>query len=317
MRVAYCATQKMKQLLPSVDAAILRNSPTARLAAHLCTSHDVPWAMEVVGDVWDALWNYGSVVAKAYAPVAEWHSRYVIRRAPFALYVTQRTLQEKYPCEGHTVGASNVVIPAPEEEVLQRRIERERSRASASRLTLGFVGTIENKTKGLEPAFRALERAAPKLPDLEFRILGPGDPEPWKQKARKMGIENQVFFDGAVPGGKPVLEWLDEIDVYVHPSLQDGLPRSLIEAMSRGCPALASRAGGIPELLPSSVTHVPGDWKRLAKHIRKFVPCADWRMQHARQNFETAKDYSQKKLKERRSEFWGKFAEYAQQQKTP
>ncbi len=300
-----------------MDAAILRNSPMARQAAHLCARHSVPWAMEVVADVWDVLWNYGAALAKAYAPLAEWHSRYVIRQAPFALYVTRRTLQERYPCEGHTVGVSDVVIPSLEEGVLQHRISREENKNSSSRLTLGFVGTIENKTKGLEPAFRALERAAPELPDFEFRILGPGDPDPWKQKARQCGIEDQVFFDGAVPGGEPVLEWLDEIDVYVHPSLQDGLPRSLIEAMSRGCPALASRAGGIPELLPASVTHEPGDWKRLAKHIQTLAPRADWRIRHARQNFETAKGYSQEKLKKRRSRFWDKFAEYAQEKSTP
>jgi len=310
--VLRAARQKLNSVLPSANAAILRNSPMARQAARLCERHDVPWAMEVVGDVWDALWNYGRLSAKLYAPLAEWHSQYWIHRAPFALYVTRRTLQEKYPCEGHTVGVSDVVIPEPDEAVLQSRLKKEeQSEKNPTPLTFGFVGTIENETKGLEPAFRAFERAAPNLPDFEFRILGPGDPEPWEQRAEQKELGDKIHFDGAVPGGDPVLEWLDGIDVYVHPSLQDGLPRSLIEAMSRGCPALASRAGGIPELLPASVTHEPGDWKQLAEHIQALAPRADWRLRHARQNFETAKNYSREKLEKERSEFWGKFAEYA------
>ena len=43
---------------------------------------------------------------------------------------------------------------------------------------------------------------------------------------------------------------LDTCDIYVQPSLQEGLPRALIEAMSRGCPCIGARTAGIPELLP-------------------------------------------------------------------
>ena len=49
-----------------------------------------------------------------------------------------------------------------------------------------------------------------------------------------------------------VFEWLDNIDIYIQPSKTEGMPRALIEAMSRGVPSLGTRVGGITELLESS-----------------------------------------------------------------
>ena len=46
-----------------------------------------------------------------------------------------------------------------------------------------------------------------------------------------------------------MFEWLDDMDLYIQPSLQEGLPRAVVEAMSRGLPALGAHTGGIPELL--------------------------------------------------------------------
>ncbi len=46
-----------------------------------------------------------------------------------------------------------------------------------------------------------------------------------------------------------VFNWLETIDIYTQPSRQEGLPRALIEAMSRGLPAFGARTAGIPELL--------------------------------------------------------------------
>src|SRR5690625_396249 len=46
-----------------------------------------------------------------------------------------------------------------------------------------------------------------------------------------------------------VFDWLETIDLYAQPSRQEGLPRALIESMSRGVPAFGANTAGIPELL--------------------------------------------------------------------
>ena len=77
------------------------------------------------------------------------------------------------------------------------------------------------------------------------------------------------MFNGVLPSGQPVLNWLDDIDIYVQPSFQEGLPRALVEAMSGGRPAFASTTGGIPELLPADCLHCPGDAARLGASIAR------------------------------------------------
>ena len=55
--------------------------------------------------------------------------------------------------------------------------------------------------------------------------------------------------------------------VYIQPSRIEGLPRALIEAMSRGCACVGSSVGGIPELLNNQYIHEVNDYNSLAVKI--------------------------------------------------
>ena len=104
-----------------------------------------------------------------------------------------------------------------------------------------------------------------------------------------------------------MFEFLDKLDIYLHPSLTEGLPRALIEAMSRGCPALASSAGGIPELLNDKYLHQPGDYKELSKQIKNYSIEKEKLLLMADENFTKAKEYTKLILDSRRSEFLKNF----------
>jgi glycosyltransferase involved in cell wall biosynthesis len=264
--------------------------------------------------MWEAFWHHGSMVARAYAPFAEALSKYWASRAPFALYVTEKTLQNRYPCGGVTAGISDVMIPDPDQKVLDRRMNRIMRRHRP--LTFGFAGSIENESKGVREALCALKEAQSALPPYEFRIIGPGESGRWKELAKDLDLRSNVRFSGLLPAGEAVLKWMDTIDIYLHPSFREGLPRSVIEAMSRGSPVLASRAGGIPELLPDGVLHRAGHWRELAQHIRTYATDQEWHLQNARRNFGVSRKYRCSKLKEERREFWGKFYSYANADKT-
>src|SRR5699024_9667719 len=103
----------------------------------------------------------------------------------------------------------------------------------------------------------------------QFEILGDGDQSSWKLLAKELGIEDNVKFKGVLPGGKPVLSWLESIDVYIQPSFQEGLPRAVIEAMSQGCPVVGSNAGGIPELIQDEYIHDMGDYEELSSLLKE------------------------------------------------
>ena len=108
-----------------------------------------------------------------------------------------------------------------------------------------------------------------------------------------------------------MLQWLDHIDVYLQPSFKEGLPRALVEAMSRGCPAIGSRCAGIPELLPQDCLIEPGEVGALSGQLLRAANDATWRAAQALRNWTEAKTYSRAVLEAQRSAFWKTFAVHA------
>lgn len=298
------ASDQMAELVAAADVVITRlPSELGLLAIAQAQKQGKVWAVEVVGCAWDSLWNHGSWEGKVYAPLMMARMRRVIRRAPFALYVTKDFLQRRYPNRcGLTTWCSNVEIPSPAPSVRNERLHR--VLRPASPLTLGLIGSLRTRYKGIQTVMEALAEARDQLPAVEFRILGGGDIAPWLQEAERFRVRDLVRFDGTRPSGDPVYQWLDDVDVYLQPSFTEGLPRALIEAMSRGCPAIASTVGGIPELLDPDCLVRPGDVLHLAQLLTRACSDADWRRAQADRNWVSARDYSDVQLAARRISFW-------------
>jgi glycosyltransferase involved in cell wall biosynthesis len=252
------------------------------------------------------LWNYGTWQAKLYAPLQMWRMRSVIRESRHTIYVTRRFLQDRYPTCGHAAVASNVEIARPGSDVLASRLLR--MDQTRHRVVFGLIGSLQHRYKGLDTALQALGRVRDQLPDLTFKVLGPGDPRPWQARAAKYGLEHRVRFCGVLPSGEAVLAWLDDIDIYLQPSFQEGLPRALIEAMSRACPSIGSTAGGIPELLSADCLHRPGDAAFLGTLIVRAATDRAWRRTQAARNFQVAQNYTKDHLERTRAAFWATFA---------
>lgn len=301
------ARDALRNLFNEADAVIARlpselGIEAASLAQHL----DKPLALDIGGCVLDGMRAHGSLAGRLYAPVAYRRMRRVVRRASWVSYVTQRFLQERYPADAHarTIACSNVDLPDPADEVLAARLAR--IDTDPRPLVFGTIGSLYGNFKGIDHALAAFKLAAPRLPTFRYRVLGGGNAEPWKKRAAKQGLADRVIFDGVLPAGSAVLAWLDGIDVYVQPSLREGLPRALIEAMSRGCAAVASDIAGIPELLPPERLHAPGDVRRLAELIVDSS-AANSRRESAKRNWELARKYSSSTLRPLRSKFWQEF----------
>jgi len=304
----------LKQQIESADAVIVRTSLLGTWAAALARKQRRPCAVEVVGDAWDAYWHYGSVTGKLYAPVAWWIMRRCLRQASFAIYVTREFLQRRYPCPGVCAYASNAELRPVPDSVLSQRLAKPWPPAikTSARPKVGMIGSLANRHKGLDVALRALRRLKDRGILLNLHVLGAGRLEAGRQMAKQLGVAELLHLDGSLPSGDPVIQWLDDLDVYIQPSLTEGLPRALIEAMSRGLPALASTCGGIPELLPKDCLHRPGDDRALAAHLLKMTEDSTWRQECATRNFYESKQYGIDAIAIRRDAFWSLFAAQAQ-----
>ena len=92
------------------------------------------------------------------------------------------------------------------------------------------------------------------------------------------------------------------MDIYIQPSLQEGLPRALVEAMSTGIPAIGSNTGGIPELLNEKMIFTPKKTNQLVDIIKNTTKSE--LKKEARYNYTVATDYKPSKLNSRRTEFY-------------
>jgi glycosyltransferase involved in cell wall biosynthesis len=176
---------------------------------------------------------------------------------------------------------------------------------------LGLIGSLIHGHKGVGVALKALAHVRDEIPEIQLKILGNGDPTPWRRLASRLGVEDITRFCGTIPSGEHVLRWLDDIDLYIQPSLTEGLPRAVIEAMSRGCPVLASSAGGTSELLDDDALHRPGDVDRFSDQITSLLRYVPRQTEMARDNFEMSRRYSTDVLSAKRRAFWSAFGAYA------
>ncbi|WP_176251317.1 glycosyltransferase family 4 protein [Sulfitobacter sp. HGT1] len=302
------AMRRMQALVADHDAVIARlPSEIGYLAIAAARAAGKPWAVEVVGCPWDGMWYHGGLAARLYAPAAWIRLRQALRHADNAIYVTRDFLQRRYPTRAqNSTVASNVVLKDLAPDILGARLARIATTPNRE-LRLGLIGTLRNRYKGIQTVLAALARTRAELPPLSLHILGGGDPAPWRQESERLGIADIVHFEGTLPAGDPVMHWLDEIDIYLQPSFQEGLPRALIEAMSRGCPVLASTAAGIPELLPEEDLIRPGDARALAALLLSRIADSHWMVDRAHHNWHEAHSYRTEVLDARRALFWEAF----------
>ena len=299
--------------IEQADAVIIRlPSDLGLLAAKLAADAGKPWLVEVVGCAWDAYGHQGTLAARAYAPIAFARMRRTLARAPFAMYVTREWLQRRYPSSGQTAAISDVVVSPIGLAQRDSREKRLAAMVDGSKPILGTVASLSVAYKGIQTAMAALSKLQAQGLSLEYRVLGAGDPRPWMERASALGVADLVHFDGTRPNGDGVLQWLDSIDLYMQPSFQEGLPRALVEALSRGCAAIGSTAGGIPELLPVHRTHRPGDAKSLAGIIDRMVANPDEMLGAVRRDWPLSESYADEDLSATRKQFLALFHQAAQ-----
>ena len=109
--------------------------------------------------------------------------------------------------------------------------------------SVACVANMQSQGKGHED----LLRAAAKLPRVRFLLCGDGGQRPVLQKlAAELGVAERVLFLGKRPDVPAIVS---RADALVHPSLAEGLPNAIMEAMAARRPVVATSVGGIPELV--------------------------------------------------------------------
>lgn len=307
---------RVRQAVAHCDACILRvPGLVGRVAWRELARVGKPYAVEVVGDPWDALGpgTWPSLFRPVFRRAGVQDLKAMCRGAMAAHYVTRYALQRRYPPgkDTYAVGFSDALMDSafasPQDMV--KRLQRIDTRApqgtdNARPFRIGFIGSLAQMYKGPDLLLRAAALCRTRGLNLETTLAGDGR---YKAAmiglAARLGIADATEFAGQLPFGKAILDFLDSIDLFVLPSRAEGLPRALLEAMARGCPCIGSNAGGIPELLAAEDIFPTGNYKLLADKISEGAGNPERLRQMAIRNLEVSRSFSPEQLKGARQGF--------------
>lgn len=269
-----------------------------------------PYAVRVVGDPAESLspqalrkwWTYFT------RPLFVAELKRQCLYASAAAYVTRWTLQQRYPTQAKfSTDLSDVNLPdwlfsAPLsiENELYRRIRSDEDRP----WHLIFVGSLAQRYKGLHVLLQALRICNDHGLRTTLRVLGDGLHRPeYEKMTAALGLGDQVYFFGHVSSGE-VWQHLQASDLFVMPSLTEGMPRAMLEAMACGVPCVGSNVGGIPELLDARDMVPAGDPVALASKLSEVLGDTQRMLEMARRNREVAQNYRADRLQTKSVEFW-------------
>jgi glycosyltransferase involved in cell wall biosynthesis len=142
---------------------------------------------------------------------------------------------------------------------------------------LGMLSEL-HPTKRVEDAIEAVKILTRTYPEIKLVVLGEGEQRTYlEEKIKTLGLEESVKLAGFLENGP---SYLNAFDIFVHTSRSEALGYAVIEAGFAGLPVVATRVGGIPEIIKNGVTGelvpplVP---KEVAKSVERYL-----------QNFENA-----------------------------
>ncbi len=154
-----------------------------------------------------------------------------------------------------------------------------------------LVATIANlyKNKGLEYLIYAVEKI--KSPELKFVIIGDG-PEKTRleQLIKERHLEDSVFLTGYIDNA---FRYLKAFDIFVLPSVKEGQPWTILEAMAAEIPIVATNIAGIPEMLENEKSGLlvePADPSALVLAIEKILTRPSLAKECAENALKTAKE---------------------------
>lgn len=310
-----------RSAIHKADAFILKVPGTvSTLLWRYLSRRKIPYGVEVVADPWDAL-SQGAV-KNVLRPILRYKMSHDLSQqcqsAFAATYVTESALQKRYPTTGWQTYFSDVTLPndaiIDDAQVENRIIETKAKLISNAPLRICYVGTLAELYKAPDVLIDAISLCITRGVNLELVMLGDGKyKKQLEQRVEKLGLGNKVRFLGNVSPAKAVFEQLDQSDLYVVPSRQEGLPRALVEAMARGLPCISSTVGGVPELLDAEDLVAPGDPKALALKIESVLSDIKLLEKMARRNLKKALQFRADYLNKRRIEFHKKILEKARE----
>jgi glycosyltransferase involved in cell wall biosynthesis len=152
-----------------------------------------------------------------------------------------------------------------------------------------LVGTIANlySTKGLEYLIRAAKIITEKNQNIIFVVIGEGGQRKFLEKEiTRLNLQNNFFLIGAIPNAAT---YLKAFDIFALSSVKEGFPYTPIEAMAAGLPIIATRVGGVLEIVEPDINGLVVEQKKsreIAGAIEKILKDENLKNKFIKNNIE-------------------------------
>ena len=230
-------------------------------------------------------WPGKSMMLRAYAALDKLQLRYFDHICPVSEAVAS-TLER-------------ALVPRDKITVVQNGIDVDRFSAGVPSLrdlgrykgksVVGYVGRLV-EGKGLDVLIRAAKGLIQRITNVEFIFVGEGPKrESLQSLAAQLGLCDHISFIG------PRFDLPDvyaSFDIFVLPSLREGMPLVVLEAMAARKPVVATRVGAIPIVVKDEQTGLlvhPGDADELQRAIHRFLSGPDMCHQFGERGHELVK----------------------------
>jgi glycosyltransferase involved in cell wall biosynthesis len=225
------------------------------------------------------------------------------RHATASSYVTRNALQSQFPPGPDRPSFSYTTLDLPESSL----VDRPRARASfqKSDIILINVAMMQKHLKGQDLIIKAASRLVQAGVRVKLWLVGDGDTRgEFERLAAELGVAEHVKFLGRVQAGAEVFALLDQADIFVLPSRQEGLPRVVIEAMARGLPCFASALPGNHELLDPRFLVGLDDEEGWARKLREAIGRPELLARASKTNLAAARRFTVGKVQPIRNRFY-------------
>lgn len=245
------------------------------------------------------------------------------KKANGVSYVTEKILQNDYPCKAILDGESNEFFTSSystidlEEKDFYKQKWKIDEKIEVFKII--HTGYMDSYRKGQDVLIKAVKKVKESGYNVELILIGDGKKRKEFEKLTcELQIEDIVKFKGLIKDKKEIIKNLREAHILVFPTQSEGLPRTLIEAMAQGLPCISSPVDGIPELLDDEFLIDYTDYEAYANKIIELITNWEKMKKISLQNYEKSQKYKKEVLMNKRKEFYEKLkrmAEYGTKEK--
>ncbi|ATC94400.1 glycosyltransferase [Pseudoalteromonas tunicata] len=260
------------------------------------------FAVEVVADPHDQL-SKGSVehpIRMIFQKLYSYFLKWQCRKAIGAAYVTKSALQKRYPPKSDLTTNYTSLNLGNEWFVKEPKLYDK-----LDTINLLNVGMMVQLYKAQDVILKTISILKERNINCFVTFVGDGEYRAFLENlAVKLNIKNQVKFVGKVSDRELLQKYYDDSDIFILPSRQEGLPRVMIEAMSRALPCIGTDVGGISELINQSFIIAVDDPEGLAERIEYFINNPNIMELESKRNLLTSENYKGEMIQKRRNSFY-------------